>query len=102
MYYQQQARFVWRCAGGNHGCPLAWPGHPEMELALGIKLCLQRQQEALETTVDRGRLTYRCPRCNDTTLASEWTEVIQNHYKTGGYNPEVTHQRSPRQPAPFT
>ena len=51
MHYQQQARFVWRCAGGNHGCPLAWPGYPEMELALGIKLCLQSQQEALERSI---------------------------------------------------
>ena len=97
MYYKQQARFIWRCSGGTPGCPLAWMGHPEMELALGIKLCVGCQQEALETTVIRGRLTHRCPRCHDTTLASEWTEVIKSHFQAGGYNPEVTHRRTPRQ-----
>ena len=63
-----------------------------MELGLGIRLCVQCQQD-LETTIDRGRLTCRCPLCNDMTLASEWTEVIQNHYQAGGYNPEITHRR---------
>ncbi|CAE7830815.1 RE1 [Symbiodinium sp. CCMP2592] len=62
MYYKQEQRFVWRCAGGSNGCHLAWLGHPEMEL--------------------------------DSTLASEWPEVIKEHYKHGGYNPEVTNAKS--------
>ena len=96
MYYQVQDRFVWRCAGGNLDCQLGWPGHPEMEMALGIRLCLRCEQEALETVVHLGRAAYRCPTCGDLTLASEWKQVVTEHYRTGGFNPHVTHQKAPR------
>ena len=96
MYYQLEARYVWRCAGGDPNCQIGWPGHPEMEIALGIRLCLRCQQEALDTVVHMNRTAYRCPSCGDLTLASEWTQVLREHYRNGGFNPQVTHQRPPR------
>ena len=47
--------------GENLDCQLRWPGHPEMEVALGIRLCLRCQQEALETVVHMGRAAYCWP-----------------------------------------
>eukprot|EP00439_Symbiodinium_sp_Y106_P075232 s1629_g14.t2 len=88
MYYQLEARYVWRCASGDPNCQIGWPGHPEMEIALGIRLCLRCQQGALDTVVHMNRTAYRCPSCGDLTLASEWTQVLREHYRNGGFNPQ--------------
>ena len=96
MYHKTEDRFLWRCADGEPGCQLSWPGHPEMEIALRVRLCLRCQQEALETVMHLGRTAYRCPGCGDLTLTSEWTQVLREYNRVGGFNPQVTHQRPPR------
>ena len=91
MFNPPESRYMWRCSGGLQGCQMSWPQYGEMELALGIKLCLRCQQEALDTVMHFNRVAYRCPGCGDLTLQSEWNEV----FKEGGYNPQMTHQRPP-------
>ena len=51
---------------------------------------------ATTSTPEDGQRAPNGRASGDGNWESEWTEVIGEFYKNGGYNPEVTHQRPPQ------
>ena len=52
--------------------------------------------DATTSTPEDGQRAPNGRASGDGNWESEWTEVIGEFYKNGGYNPEVTHQRPPQ------
>ena len=56
------------------------------------KLCLACQKTALVEEMYQGRTAYRCPMCNDLTLAIEWAQVLAEFKQRGGYNVNLANE----------
>ena len=94
-WHEEKGGYLWMCARGDPNCQFTWSGSLDLNklmTAFEIRLCLNCQQEALKPHELRDRMAWRCPRCRDQILASEWDEVMATFLRAGGYNPDRTHQ----------
>ena len=94
-WHEGKAHYLWVCARGDPNCKFTWSGVMDLNslmAAFEIRLCLVCQQEALKPHELRDRMAWRCPRCLDQILASEWDDVMATFLRAGGYNPDRTHK----------
>ena len=88
-------KYLWICQRGGPSCEFVWTDWIELNsvmAAFEVKLCFQCQAEALKPHQLRDRWAWKCPSCHDQTLMSESNGVMASFLRSGGYNPDRTHQ----------